>query len=271
MHPLIIFIKSYKPDFQNLKVLLQSIEQFNSEKIPVVISLNDEDFFDLEREYHDRYTIYKDSQIVATKITEGWRYQQIIKSNVYRLKICENYVSVDSDSVFIKDFFYSDFMFDDETPYTVMHESKALQEIAERIGMDSNELFFKKSLRDTRPFFGNKAKEWDYGPSPYIWSCKVWEHFNSVFLKNLNKSFDDFFGEIDLKSFSPSECTIYGEYLFKTKLIDIIPVEALFKVYHYEKQYQMEKDVNIYQLKKIYLGIIYQSNWKKSQKKWFFR
>lgn len=271
MHPLIIFIKSYKPDFHNLKTLLQSIERFNMDKIPVVISLNDEDFFDLEREYHHRYKIYKDSQIVSTKITEGWRYQQIIKSNVYRLKICENYVSIDSDSVFIKNFFFSDFMFDHETPYTVMHESKGFQEIAERIGMDSNQLFFKKSLRDTRPFFGNTGKEWDYGPSPYIWSCRVWEHFNANYLKNLNQSFDDFFEAIDQKNFSPSECTIYGEYLLKTKIINIIAIEALFKVYHYEKQYQMEKKMSDEKLKKIYIGIIYQSNWKKTRKKWFFK
>lgn len=270
MNPLIIFIKTYKPDFDSLALLLQSIEKYNRDSIPVVLSINDEDYDCFNLHNKQKYTVYKDSDIVSTSIKEGWRYQQIIKSNVYRLKICSNYVCVDSDSIFIRDFYYSDFLYDDKTPYTVMHESKDLQEIAERIGMDADDLFFKKSLRDTRPYFGNKGREYDYGPSPYIWSCKVWEHFNTHFLTRLNMSFDQFFTEIDIKGLSPSECTIYGEYLLRTRLIDIYPIEALFKVYHYEKQYLTEKKLTKKQLSKIYLGIIYQSNWRNAARKTSF-
>lgn len=85
-----------------------------------------------------------------------------------------------------------------------MHESKSFLETMENIGKDSENIFFKEALRATRPFFGNKGKEWDYGPSPYLWSCIVWKHFIEVYLKQKNKTFEEFFNDID-KITSPSE------------------------------------------------------------------
>ncbi|KMQ67173.1 hypothetical protein ACM39_15485 [Chryseobacterium sp. FH2] len=266
MHSLILFIKTYRPDFDRVKNLIESIEKYNKDEIPVIISVNDEDFDFFKSEFKD-YNLYKDSDIITANNTDGWRYQQIIKSHVYRLDICKNYLCIDSDSEFIKDFYYSDFLYDDETPYTIMHESKPFLETMENIGLDSENIFFKEALRTTRTLFGNKGKEWDYGPSPYLWSCKVWNHFIEVYLKQRNKTFIDFFNEIDAVT-SPSECVIYGEYLLKSKLIDIYPIEGFFKVYHYEKQYILEKKFhNIDKLKKMYLGIIFQSNWKKKTKR----
>ncbi|SFC52123.1 DUF6492 family protein [Flavobacterium phragmitis] len=270
MYKLILFIKTYEPDFKTVYKLLDSIDKFNQDNIPVIISVNDDHFDFLKPDCFEKYKVYRDSEIFQTTVTEGWRYQQIIKCNVYRLNICENYVAIDSDSVFIRDFYISDFMFDENTPYTIMQESKDLLEMTERLQMDSQTIFFKRALRDTRPFFGNKGKEWDYGPSPYIWNCKVWEHFNEVFLKDLNLDFDTFFTQIDKKSYSPSDCVIYGEYLLKTRLINIIPIGSLFKVYHYKRQYAIEKNqLNMEQLSKIYLGLIHQSNWKRKKKKWY--
>jgi hypothetical protein len=270
MHKLILFIKTYEPDFETVYKLLDSIDEFNKDSIPVVISVNDEHFGRLKTDCFKKYKVYRDSEICKTTIEEGWRYQQIIKCNVYKLNICENYVAIDSDSIFIKDFHVSDFMYDENTPYTIMQESKDLLEMTERLGMDSQNLFFKRALRDTRPFFGNIGKEWDYGPSPYIWNCKVWKHFNDVFLKESNLSFDQFFTEIDKKSYSPSDCVIYGEYLLKTKLIDLLPIGSLFKVYHHKEQYEIERNqLNLQQLSKIYLGLIHQSNWKRKKKKWY--
>ncbi|MXO07345.1 DUF6492 family protein [Flavobacterium sp. HBTb2-11-1] len=268
MYKLILFIKTYEPDFKRVYKLLDSIDEFNKDNIPVIISVNDEHFDLLKTDCFEKYKVFRDSEIITTAITNGWRYQQIIKCNVYKLNICENYVAIDSDAVFIRDFYISDFMYDENTPYTVMQESKDLLEINEQLDMDSENLFFKRALRDTRPFFGNKGKEWDYGPNPYIWNCGVWKHFNDVFLKERNQNFDEFFIEIDQKSYSPSDCVIYGEYLLKTRLIDILPIGSLFKVYHYKEQHAIEKkELSIEQLRKIYLGVIYQSNWKK--KKWY--
>ncbi|MBV6878435.1 DUF6492 family protein [Epilithonimonas ginsengisoli] len=270
MHKLILFIKSYRPDFNNTENLLKSIQKYNCDNIPVYLSVNDIDYdYFKENLKYPTAKILRDSEIFEYPPDDGWRYQQIIKSNLYRLNICENYLCIDSDSEFIRNFYYSDFMYNESTPYTIMHESKGFLETMENIGIDSENIFFKEALRITRPFFGNTGKEWDYGPSPYLWNCNVWRHFNEVFLKNQNISFIDFFNKIDKKT-PPSECVIYGEYLLKTKLIDILPIEGLFKVYHYQKQFKLEKKFhNLEKLKKNYIGIIFQSNWSNRRKKWY--
>ncbi|WP_300668854.1 DUF6492 family protein [Soonwooa sp.] len=267
MHKLILFIKSYRRDFEAVKNLLQSVSKFNKENIPVYLSVNDSDFdFFKENINSENLTLIKDGDVINCNIKDGWRYQQVIKANVYRLGICKNYLCIDSDSQFIRDFYYSDFLYDDDTPYTIMHESKSFLETMENIGKDSDKIFFKEALKATRPLFGNKGKEWDYGPSPYLWSCKVWQHFNDVFLKERNQDFMNFFNEIDAIT-SPSECIIYGEYLLKTRLIDILPVEGFFKVYHFQEQFNLEKKFhNLEKLRKNYLGVIFQSNWKKKKK-----
>ena len=56
----------------------------------------------------------------------GWESQQIVKSSFWKLNLCKNYMMIDSDSYFIKEFTCDDFLYDDETPYTVMHEQKDL-------------------------------------------------------------------------------------------------------------------------------------------------
>lgn len=266
MEKLLLFIKTYRPDFERLKILIKSIEKHNKDHIPVLISVNDEDYDFFKKEFIC-YQIIRDSDIIAPTLTDPWRYQQIIKAHLYKLNICKNYLCIDSDSEFIRDFYYTDFLYDEVTPYTIMHESKSFLESMDIIGLDSENTFFKNALRATRQIFGTNGKEWDYGPSPYLWSCSVWQHFVEVYLKDKNKDFEDFFQEIDQIT-PPSECVIYGEYLLKTRLIDLYPIEGFFKVYHYEKQFELEKNsYKIEQLKKVYLGVIMQSNWKKIKSK----
>ena len=81
MEKLILFIKTYRNDFDNAVNLLKSIDKFNVEKIPVVVSVNDADY-DFFKERIKTVKIIKDSDVVTTTITDPWRYQQIIKAPV---------------------------------------------------------------------------------------------------------------------------------------------------------------------------------------------
>lgn len=262
MHKLILLVKSYRPDFERAMNLLRSIHRHNKEGIPVFVLVNDSDhaYFSENLRRMD-VSLIRDGDVLKSAQPDPWRYQQIIKSSVYRLGICENYLCIDSDSEFFRDFGYSDFMYDRNTPYTVMHESKGFLEMAERIGRDSSSIFFKEALRATRQVLGSNGKDWDYGPSPYIWSCEVWRHFNEVYLADKGLTFEEFLSQID-KISAPSECAIYGEYLLKTKLIGLYPIGPLFKVYHFKEQYVAERgSLDASALKKIYFGTIMQSNW----------
>lgn len=262
MHKMALYIKSYRPDFLRAKNLLQSIERFNEDNIPVYLSVNDPDYKYFKNSLTGNFTLIPDSDIVVSKMKDGWRYQAIIRCQFHRLEVAENYLCVDSDSMFIRPFKLSDFMYDEYTPYTIMHENKTFLDMLEIIGMDSASIFHLNALRSVRERFGTHGKLWDYGPSPHLWSTKVWRHFNEVYLAEQgHKSFESFYREMELSAL-PHEAMMYGEYLLKTRLIDILPIEGFFKVYHYKEQYELEKQYHdIERLKKNYMGIIMQSNW----------
>ncbi len=265
MHNLILFIKSYKPDFDRVNILLASIKKFNKDKLPVFLSINDTDFDFFKAKISDNITILKDSDVITCKITDPWRYQQVIKASVHKLNICKNYLCIDSDSKFIRDFYSEDFIYKDDLPYTVMHESKAFLEVMERINLDSNLIFFKETTLQTRKLLQIKDtnKIWDFGPSPYLWSTKVWIALENH-LANMGFTFESFLMEIS-KTTSPSENAIYGEFLRTHKTIEILPIGPFFKVYHYKKQFLMERKFHkIDKLKKVYLGVIFQTNWRRN-------
>jgi len=265
----ILFIKTYKPDFNRTVNLLSSIDAFNKEKIPVYVSVNDNDYDYFKTNLiNNNIHLLKDSDIINCSLTDGWRYQQVIKSNVYRLGVCENYLSIDADSEFIRPFYLNEFMYDEKTPYTIMHESKSFLEMAENINI--KRIFFIEALEAVRAEMKTHGKYWDYGPSPYLWNCNVWQHFNENYLIDKNISFEEYLN--NLHKLSPSECVIYGEYLRKTKLFEIVPVENYFKVYHYKEQFDLEKKFfDKEKLSKTYMGIIIQSNIIPTKKRfgWF--
>lgn len=274
MHKLILFVKTYKPDFKRAQKLLQSIEMYNEDNIPVYLSVNDEDYDYFRKNMSGNYTIMRDSEIMVSNMKDRWRYQAIMKPQLYRLNLCENYLCIDSDSFFIRPFKISDFMYDENTPYTIMHESKTFLDTMEIIGKDSAKLFHIEAIAPIRKKFGTHGKLWDYGPNPHLWSTKVWQHFHEMYLPPLGYTFESFYNEMELSAL-PGEAIIYGEYLLKTRLIDILPIDGFFKVYHYKEQFKLEKPYyNIERLKKNYMGIIIQSNWDKklamNTKKSFF-
>jgi hypothetical protein len=262
MHPIILFLKTYRPDFERVQRLLQSIGQFNADNIPVYLSINDEDYSFFKKNLPGNYEMMKDSDVVQSKMKDKWRHQAIVKPAVYELGICHNYLVVDSDGFFIRPFYKTDFLYDDLTPYTIMHEHKSFMDTLEILGKDSSAIFHVEALKAIRQRFGTHGKTWDYGPNPHLWSTKVWQHFHEQWLKPQGYSFESFYRNMEETSALPHEAAIYGEYLLKTRLIDILPIEGFFIVYHYQEQFELEKQwYDIERLSKNYLGIIMQSNW----------
>ncbi len=112
MEKILLFIKTYKPDFNQCKRLLDSITKHNKDGIKVLISVNDGDYDYFKNNIPTDFQVIKDSDIIQCDMVQSnpWQYQQIIKSQLHRIEITENYVCLDSDSYFIKDFYISDFM-----------------------------------------------------------------------------------------------------------------------------------------------------------------
>ena len=255
MEKIVLYCKSFNRDFERVKILLASIKKYNTDKIPFYVSVPKNDYILFSQ--LEGVNIVLDEDIFL--LSNNWVSQQIIKSNFWKLGITENYVCLDSDSYFIKPFGVKDFMFDDNTPYTVMHEQKELFSWSvtkiKELGFDPKEGFINDRQKIMN-LFGRNSRHYDFGPSPIIWSSKVWKSLEEEYMIPNDLSFPD------LIKYSPSEFSWYGEALLAFKAIDIYPIEPLFKVFHYPQQYIEYKQQNITEemITQNYMGIIMQSN-----------
>jgi hypothetical protein len=255
MNKIVLYCKSYQPDVYRAKDLLESITKHNIDHIPFYISIPSSDIELFKRELGEsNYILLKDEDIDS--LNKGWKGQQIVKSQFWKLGLCENYVCIDSDCIFIKDFTVSDFMFDDDTPYTICHEYKSFFEFMEKYPLEFDPYeSFAKERKHIMELFGREGAIYDFGPGPTIWSSKVWKSLEENYLIPNKLKFSD------LIEVNGSEFTWYGEWLLYSQAIRLMPKGPLFKNYHYPHQYDFDKQVGytIEKISKQYLGIGIQS------------
>ncbi|ANI98855.1 hypothetical protein A8O14_01330 [Polynucleobacter wuianus] len=268
MKDFVLYCKSYARDFLRLKRLLESINQFNSDRLDFYISTPKADKNLLEESLgKNGYIWIADEEIVAAnphadlekyKAMPGSLSQQIIKSEFWRLGFSENYLCLDSDSFFIRTFYKSDFLSSDGVPYTVLHQNKELFQLAadrghEKVGRD-----LKLEAERVKALFHRKGPNFYCAPAPFIWSAKVWQSLAAEYLEPEGISLWDFI--------SPDhpETLIYGETLQRYRAIPLIAIEPLFRTYHYDWQYFLMRRLGETEFKvaQNYLGIIYQSAWE---------
>jgi hypothetical protein len=255
MNNIVLYCKSYHKDVELAKKLLHSINKYNVDKIPFYISVPKRDI-ELFKNIlgTENYTLIEDESIESAG--DGWIQQQIVKSQFWKLGLCENYLCVDSDCFFIRDFTVQDFMFDQNTPYTVCHEYKSFFEFMQKYPLDFDPYeSFAKERKQIMELFGRSGVIYDFGPGPTIWSTKVWKSLEDNYIIPNNIKFSD------LIKANGSEFTWYGEWLLFSQAIRLIPKGPLFKNYHYTHQYQYDKHTNYTEDKiaKLYLGIGMQS------------
>ncbi len=264
----VLFCKSYRNDVLRAKRLLMSINQFNIEKIPFYLStpLADRQLF-IDTLGTEGYTWVSDEEIAAANTrsgtawlatTHGYVAQQVIKSEFWRLGLCDSYLCLDSDALFIRPFGIKEFVHPSGVPYTVMHDclellveadKRRLFKIRKNFMADSDMLKFE---------FGRIGNDYDFGPAPLLWSSKVWRWLDESYLCPK--------GETLLQAITrkPSEIRWYGEALLASKVLPIYKKNPLFRVYHYDWLYEMDlaNSVSVADLQSDYLGVIYQSNWE---------
>lgn len=262
MNNLVLYCKSYRNDVQRANKLLDSVKKFNKDGLPFYISVPKEDL-DLFKQVlgTDGYVLIQDEDIHHNN--RGWKGQQIVKSQFWKLGLCQNYVCVDSDCFFIRDFYERDFMFDEETPYTICHEYNHFFEFVEKhpyvsskepMTFDPRESFLKERLH-VMNLFNRKGVVYDFGPGPTIWSAKVWKSLEDHYLSHNKITFEH------LIEINPSEFTWYGEWLMYSQEIRLVPRGPLFKNYHYVFQYEYDKQkgYGLDKIAKLYLGVGMQS------------
>jgi len=261
MNTIVLYCKSYHRDVERVKILLDSVEKHNKDNIPFYISVpfTDITIFRTFLGNRSTYTLISDEDILGKNLEQSWMNQQIVKSSFWKLENCFNYVMIDSDSYFIRDFFVKDLIKEGVIPYTVIHEQKDLFQwtarVRQQLGFNPQESFAECRF-PIMELFGRKGRLYDFGPSPVIWSCEVWKTLEEEYIKENNLTFEQLIHTVN------SEFSWYGEWLLVRKPIELWPIEPLFKVFHYLPQYQELKQLGytIDDWKQNYLGFVMQSS-----------
>jgi len=268
VHDLVLYCKSYRNDFLRLKRLLASINRFNADGLPFYIStpITDHELL-IQTVGQEGYHWVADEEIVranaqadfaAYQAMPGGLSQQIIKSEFWRLGFTENYLCLDSDSVFIQPFYRTDFMVEDGIPYTVLHQNKELFQLATDRGHLRVERDLRAEAECVKALFARSGPNFYCAPAPFIWSARVWQSLDREYLQPNNISLWELISPVH------PETLIYGETLLKYRAIPLIAIEPLFRTYHYDWHYYLMKRLGETEekLRQNYLGVIYQSAWE---------
>ena len=204
------------------------------------------------------------SRTIGT-LSSGYIDQEICKLNFYRTGVCGNYLCLDADCVFIRDFRISDFMAEKSVPYTVLHQDKDLL-------MDP---VYSRMFGEGRAEMIRKI--WDFlGLSDTRYrTCHGVQNMNCRVLASL---YDDFMrprglSYADLLEIAPLEFSWYNAYFQKCQRVKEYAVEPFFKYFHTREEYFFAK-VRLLTLSHIasqYAGIVLQSNWHKEETEKRFR
>lgn len=269
MKDFVLYCKSYRNDFLRLKRLLASIEKFNGDHLLFYISTPsaDQDLLAQMLGNLGNYVWIADEDIVAAnpnasldkyQAMPGSSSQAIVKSEFWRLNLAKNYLCLDSDCVFIRPFFASDFMSSDGVPFTVLHQNKEYFQLSQNRGHPGVQRNLKLEAQRVQALFERSGPEFYCAPAPFIWSAKVWESLDQHYLKPKGITIWD----MEIPNYP--ETLIYGETLLKYRAIPLIAIEPLFRVYHYDWQYYLMRRLgeSDEKLKSNYLGVLYQSNWE---------
>lgn len=250
-HNLILFCKSYIGDIEYLKILKNSIDKYNVDNIPFCLVVPQKDIEQLKKiliTHKETYTIYfkTDEEIlhlISGDAEQGWVPQQIIKLNAHKTNLANFYCIIDSDCYFITDFRISNFMYNENTPYTVMR-----REHCDNITTAPS--------RVVKEFFGRDGLCYGWAAMPTIFSAQVLDRFFE-WLNSKNLSINH------LLTISPYEFLWYGEFLWQIKPFEIIPTDTFFYSFWYEQEYRSARRINTINdfIKKGYIGLNLQAGW----------
>jgi hypothetical protein len=265
----VLYCKSYRRDLLRVKRLLESLRHHNIQAIPFYISTPEADkavLFELLGEGSDFHWISDESIVRSNprapqdiqKIKPGGIAQQVIKSEFWRLGIADNYLCIDSDSVFIRDFVKADFLAPDGLPYTVLHQNKELFQLATNRGYLRVERDLRKEAETVKALFARVGPNYYCAPAPFIWSAKVWESLDTQYLQPKGMTL------WDLVTPEHPESLLYGEALLNYQAIPVRAIEPLFRIYHYDWQFYLSRRLGetVDKLKQNFIGVIYQSAWE---------
>jgi Family of unknown function (DUF6492) len=262
MKDVALFVKSHRPDLFLVHRLLDSISRHNRDRIGVFISVPADDlvvFQDLSRRFTD-VSVLADDHFGIPRIDRkiwgfapGYITQQLVKLSVQCLSEARNYLILDSDTYFIRDFVTKDFIAPDGTGLTVLAEDKDLvadpayapfaEFRAKRINLIADRLGVPTLSRAT---------------------C----HNNTVFQDSVLRDFHDWcrsesLSLLDLMIIAPVEFAWYNFFLVKHCPERLVRIEPFIRMMHTRSEYRrlVAAGFSHESFRRSYLGVCLNSGW----------
>ncbi len=230
-------LKTYGEDFLYTQRLIASYRKHNSDDIPLYVVVPRADLgkfatfegVDIETLAEESVTDCLVSDDSVFGIRPGYINQEIIKLAFWELDLCDNYLCLDSDAEFIRDFYFADFMHDENTPFSVLVEDNELAVDPEYY----NEHWIGRSklLEVIKQELGVEDRRTLTCHNKTIFSAKVLKTFKEKYLLPRGYTYVG-----PLKK-SPYEFSWYNFWLQKDKTIPIVFREPLFKIFHSKNQH----------------------------------
>ncbi len=263
MHKFALMLKTYAGDVVYARRLLASVVTHNMDKLPfyLIAPRGDLALFEglpgvTEFIPEEDLAVHLVSEPL-NGIRAGYINQEVVKLAFWELGRCENYLCLDSDGEFNRDFAIDDFMFDVDTPYTLLAEDNDLA--ADPVYYHTYWEGRRTSISKIQEAFGLSTRTMITSHGFSIFSVKVLAALRDKYMTPKGLDYRD------LLAISPYEFSWYNMWLQKDQTIPLHVREPLFKYLHHKGQHLslLNQGVTLHDLARGYIGIVVNSNYSR--------
>lgn len=268
MYSFVFMLKTYRKDEYYVSRLIETYRKFNRDGIKLFIVVPQQDV----ALFQEKYASIEHIEVLSENnldveyahepingIKAGYINQEIVKLAFWELGLCKNYLCLDSEAYFIRDFYFDDFMYDEEIPYTVLIEDNDLK---------SNPNYYHYYWKEREKKIQIIQDEMEYHPK-HLLTCHGFQIFNTNVLKRMKTDYllPNNLSYLDLIKISPYEFSWYNIWLQKSQVMPIYMCEPFFKTYHmaYQQFGDVMNNVDETELSRGYVGVVINSNYTKGE------
>lgn len=265
MYNFVMYCKTYSGDYLYIQKMIESFSLYNKDGIVLFLSVPEKEvniFKSFEKKniklisdesYAGRYF----ASHTSYNFSIGYFNQEICKLAFWETGFAENYLCVDSDVIFIRDFYISDFMKNEKTPYTILVQDKDLHAAK----WYPHAKYRKEWIKKIWEYIDYDDKRYRTCHGFQILNAKVMNSLKNDFMKPRNLEYKD------LIEYSPLEFSWYNAWFQKSKLIEEYAVEHFVRYFHNKADYNFSRieALSLEALKQEYVGIVLNSNWSKTK------
>lgn len=255
-----MYCKTYRGDLARAQVLVETWRRFNTDGLQLTLSCPADDLPLFAPLAGGQVRLVADESFAGDHLLPGPRAgyinQQICKLNFFRTGLADNYVNLDSDTVFIRPFGAHDFMHAPGVPYTVLVMDKDLS--IERHYRHVHWIERQKLVAEVYAQVGVADRRLRTCHGAQVFNAGVLDTLHSRFLRSKGWTY------ADMLAVAPYEFSWYNVWFQACRQVPEYAVEPFFKILHMRPDYILSRLRNLREADyaEAYVGLIMNSKWR---------